>query len=87
MEKLQEKLDEILKRELKNGRTEQLETLSNGHVCGHVISTEFDNLDYTQRRHRIKGILEKHLSKDELLKISTLLTYTPDEWGVELKEL
>ncbi len=85
METLQNRLERLLTRELKDGQTD-LETLPNGHVCGHVISTEFKGKTYEQRRLRIKKLLEENLAGEELQEISTLLTYTPEEWAFEPKE-
>ncbi len=86
MPRLQEKLAKLLPDRLRNGQAD-LETLPNGHVSGHVISSEFEGKDYEQRRRRIREILdaaveEGRLSHADLLKVSTLLTYTPAEWSV-----
>jgi len=87
---LQTKLDSLLTGALKNARTD-LETLSNGHVSGHVISSEFDGLDYEERSQRIDEIVDQavennRLSREEALSISTLLTYTPAEWSVAVED-
>ncbi len=90
MEALAEKLKRILETALNDGRAE-LETLPNGHVCGQVIASEFDGKDYETRRKRIREVLDqaqtqRSLSAEDLSNISTLLTYTPDEWSVTLEE-
>ena len=82
MVSLQKKLESVLENGLKDGKTE-LETLSNAHVCGHVISSEFVDQSYEDRRKRIREIMEEHLENEELLKVSTLLMYTPEEWAFE----
>lgn len=81
MPALKKILNTVLTTELKDCVTD-LETLPNGHVCGHVVSSEFKRKSYAQRRNRIKKALELHLSKNQMLKVSTLLTYTPEEWSV-----
>lgn len=83
--KLERKLREIFRDKLAQGKAD-LETLPNGHVCGHVISSEFKNRDYEERRQRIDKVLDqcvKHklLTAGERSRISTLLTYTPAEWS------
>ena len=83
---LQLKLKKILEEGLRDGIAD-LETLPNGHVCGHVASTEFDGCDFEDSRKRIRVLLDRakaegRLTADELLKVSTLLTYTRDEWSV-----
>ena len=85
MDTLQSKLEGLLKTGLEDGQTD-LETLPNGHVCGHVISKEFEGASYEERRQRIREILEEKLDPAELASVSTLLTYTPEEWSYEPKE-
>ena len=85
METLEEKLKRVLERGLANGQTE-LETLPNGHVCGQVISTAFRGQDYEERRKLVKSVLDAGLTKDELMSVSTLLTYSPEEWSVSLED-
>lgn len=90
MVSLQEKLEAIFQKHLEDGNAE-LETLPNGHVCGHVITPEFDSKSYEERRARVRIILEKsveegNITDQERLNVSTLLTYTPDEYGVPLKD-
>ena len=82
METLQGKLEALLTRELQDGETD-LETLPNGHVCGHVISPEFQGKSYEERRRRIKEIIDPNLDRSELASVSTLLTYTLEEWSYE----
>jgi hypothetical protein len=83
---LQQKLNDVLVGGLKGGVAD-LETLANGHVCGHVISEEFEGLDFDDRRSRIRKLTDQavqdgRLRSDEVIQISTLLTYTPGEWTV-----
>ncbi len=85
-ERLQDKLARLIEQRLKRGKAD-LETLPNGHVCGHVISSEFEDKDYERRRVRIREMLDEALTEGELeqadlLSVSTLLTYTPEEWSV-----
>ena len=85
METLQGKLESILSRNLADGRTE-LETLPNGHVCGDVISSDFAGKSYEERRKHIRNILDGALSRDEVAQVSTLLTFTPQEWAYQPRE-
>lgn len=85
-EGLQDKLSKLIERRLENGMAD-LETLPNGHVSGHVISSEFEEKNYEQRRARIRQMLNEavaggELDRAEVLHVSTLLTYTPAEWAV-----
>jgi hypothetical protein len=86
---LADKLTRIIQSELEG--TVDLETLPNGHVCGHVVSPRFEDKDYQDRRLLIRDALLKHvqqgdLTDDEHGRVSTLLTYTPDEWNVVLSD-
>lgn len=85
MDSFKQKLTELFEGQLADGKAD-LETLANGHVCGHVVSSEFNAMTYEQRRARLKQITEQALRPEELLKISTLLTYTPEEWSVEIPD-
>lgn len=84
METPEEKLVSVLSSQLNDGHAE-LETLSNGHVCGFVVSSEFREKDYHERRQRIREVLEHSLTPDELAQVSTLLSYAPEEWSIQLE--
>jgi len=89
MASLKAKLKCIIKEDLKGEA--DLETQPNGDVCGHVISPLFEGKDYHDRRVLIREALLRHkqqgkLSDEERLHVSTLLTYTPDEWNVVLTD-
>jgi acid stress-induced BolA-like protein IbaG/YrbA len=62
-----------------------------GRVTGHVVAGEFDQLDYDARRKKIRAVIDQAVASGELtqtdaLSVSTLLTYTPDEWKVTLPD-
>jgi hypothetical protein len=83
---LRDRLARLIEDRLDDGKAD-LETLPNGHVSGHVVSSEFENQDYEQRRIRIREMLDDavrrgDLDPDDPPRISTLLTYTPAEWTV-----
>lgn len=84
---LQERLASVIEMALREGRAD-LETLPNGHVCGHVISPEFLDKTFEERRQYLRTIIEASdkLDDSDREKISTLLTYTPDEWSYEPSE-
>jgi acid stress-induced BolA-like protein IbaG/YrbA len=86
MPTLEEKLKNLLEANLADGLAD-LETLPDKQVCGHVVSSEFRGKDYGTRRQRIREVFEVarddgRLTAEEFLHISTLLTYTPEEWDV-----
>lgn len=89
MEALQEKLTRIIEEDLRG--TAELETLSNGRVTGDVICRQFEGKDYADRRAIIRDAINGridcgYLTPDEAANVSTLLTYTPDEWDVILTD-
>ncbi len=90
MQTLQERLKPLLESGLPDGEAD-LETLSNGHVCGHVISSAFEGLSYADRRQRIRAVLDRaenngELTAEDIRHVSTLLTYTPAEWSVVITD-
>lgn len=89
MSTLLEKLKAVVE-EMLDGEAD-LETLPNGHVCGHVISPHFRDKDYEDRRALIKQAIEEgrqagRLDATDVQRISTLLTYTPEEWSVAITD-
>lgn len=85
MATLAQRLKTLLEAALQDGFAE-LETLPNGHVSGDVVSAEFAGKDFESRRLRIRKVLESSnqagdLTSEDLANVSTLLTYTPDEWS------
>jgi acid stress-induced BolA-like protein IbaG/YrbA len=72
-------LTDLIEEHLSDGQAE-LEILPNGKVAGHVISSDFDDLSYETRLRNLKQLVDEHLSDDELACVSTLLTFTPEEW-------
>lgn len=77
---IQTKISDAFSRGLRDGRAD-LETPPNGHVCGHVISLEFEGLSHQDRYQRINKVLGESLTGEELALVGTLLTYTPEEWS------
>lgn len=90
MEALEEKLKRLLEANLADGVAD-LETLPGGKVSGNVVSSEFEDKDFDERRKRIREVLadcvkKNELADEEVLKISLFLTFTPDEWSVQLED-
>ena len=85
MASLEEKLSQALTRRLRDGQVD-LERLPNGRVVGHVVSSEFDGLSYDDRRKRLWQIIDEELTAEEARQVSTLLTYTPEEWNIPLQD-
>jgi acid stress-induced BolA-like protein IbaG/YrbA len=57
----------------------RLETTPSGNVGGFVISPRFSGLTHLDRQDVLWDELRKHLSPDQLRRIVSILTMTPDE--------
>lgn len=57
-----------------------LEVLPNNLIVGHIISPQFDDMDSAERFDFVQNVLRKNIRKEQRTRISTLLTYTPEEW-------
>jgi len=84
METLEHKIRRIVEENLTDGRAE-IETLPNGHISGDYIASDFVGRTYADRRALLRQIFEDHLSPDEIAQISTMLTYTPEEWNAPVE--
>ena len=76
---LKDKIERIVAEHFRDSRTD-LEVSFRGRVGGHIITPEFDEIDYDDRRHRVKALLREHLTPEEQLRISTLFFFTPYEY-------
>jgi acid stress-induced BolA-like protein IbaG/YrbA len=90
MDQVSAKVKEVLENGLE-GCEAFLDTEPNGRVTGHVVAREFDDLSYEDRRKCIRAVIEEavtsgRLTREDALSVSTLLTYTPDEWAVTLPD-
>ncbi len=83
MDPLVEKLNKVVTTEL-DGETSGLEVFPGGRIAGHVISPRFDGLEFEDRRALLRQVLESNFSRDELPRLSLLLTYSPQEWHLTL---
>ena len=78
MEKLMEKLQRILKKNFQ-GATVELEKSGSKKITGFLVWSRFKGMEQIKRQNRLWKVLEKELIQDELLRISTILTVTPEE--------
>jgi len=90
MDSVSEKIQRVLEDGLR-GCEALLDTEVNGRVTGHVVAREFDDLSYEDRRLRIRTVIDRAveagaITKEDALNVSTLLTYTPEEWTVTLPD-
>ncbi len=81
---LEKKIKKCIRRGLRDGHAE-LETLPSGRVSGFVVSSEFDGLDYDQRRLLLGALFDQELTPAERHNVGVLLTYSPAEWNVKLE--
>ena len=85
MDTLKERIEKLIAASLREGRAD-LETLPNGRIVGHIIARDFEDRSFEDRRRMLWGVLNSHLTAHEKMQVSTLLTYTPEEWDIPLRE-
>ena len=56
-----------------------LEAMPTGKIAGFVVSKTFEGMPQIERQQKIWSVLDKTFSPEQLLKIVTLITVTPDE--------
>jgi len=56
-----------------------LDVTTSGRVGGFFVSSDFAGMSQVDRQEKLWEHLEAHLSRDELVKIVSILTLTPDE--------
>ena len=56
-----------------------LESTSTGKVGGYVVSDKFRHKKQIKRQEMIWDVLEKELSKPDLMRVVSILTMTPAE--------
>jgi acid stress-induced BolA-like protein IbaG/YrbA len=84
MESVKDKLRRVIVENLREASAD-LETLPNGRIVGHIISSDFDGLSYAERRERLWRVIDEEMNREEVEQLSTLLTYTPEEWNIPLQ--
>ena len=83
MEPLIEKLTTLLKAEFDAADVQLMPTPYMGKVAGFLVWSGFEGLEQIKRQNRLWKVLRKKLTPEELLKVSAILTFTPEEWAVE----
>lgn len=57
----------------------ELEETSTKKVAGFIISKTFSEMDQLDRQNKVWNYMEKVLQQEEVMKIVSLVTVTPDE--------
>src|SRR5437773_813872 len=52
-------------------------------ILGFVVSSDFEGMGHRDRQSRLKSVLEKELTRDELRLLGPIVTMTPVEAEVE----
>ena len=78
MEALMEKVQNILATKFP-GASIELEKAGPNKVAGLLVWTRFKGVEQIKRQSRLWKVLEKELTAEELLRVSTILTVTPEE--------
>lgn len=64
------------------GASVKLEKAGPDKVAGFLVWTRFKGVEQITRQSRLWTVLEKELTAEELLRVSTILTLTPEEMPV-----
>ena len=78
MEKLMEKLQRVLKKNFQ-GASVELEKSGSNKIAGFLVWSRFKGMEQIKRQNRLWKVLEKELTQEELLRVSTILTVTSEE--------
>jgi acid stress-induced BolA-like protein IbaG/YrbA len=82
MGKLHQKLIRVLRQHLRDLQ-DALDDLPGGRVSGVIVSSSFDSLSYQARQQRLKAILERELTAEELSAVGAIAALTPAEASVK----
>ena len=81
MEELIKRLRQLLERVFP-GATVELEVAAPEKVGGFLIWNGFDQVDQVERQRRLWTAIRDELSREDQLRITAILTLTPDERSV-----
>jgi hypothetical protein len=79
MEEFIQQLTEILKEEFPGSNPELKHASPLQKVGGYLIWNGFDGMEQIDRQRRLGAAIRKRLSISEQVKITTILTLTPEE--------
>jgi len=77
---IEQRIKEIIERELPNSKANIERDTDSEKVGGRVIWAGFAGNTSLRRQNRIFGLLRRELSTSEARDISFIFTYTPDEY-------
>jgi acid stress-induced BolA-like protein IbaG/YrbA len=55
-------------------------------LAGSIISETFKGKSARQRQNMIRGALDAELGADSVQEVGTILTYSPEEWNIDLPD-
>ena len=84
MDSLKKKIKDLLETNFP-GATFETEKSGPDKVAGFLIWSRFKGIEQIKRQSRLWKFLEKQLNAGELLRVSTILTMTPEEMPVPQK--
>jgi len=81
---LKKKLHQVLEKEFQDASVE-LEKSGIDKVAGFLIWKGFEKVEQIERQEKLWHVLENNLKPEELLHVSVILTLTPNEKPVPMK--
>ena len=82
MEELMNRLRNLLDAEFPEAKVELEQASPAEKVGGFLIWSGFDGMEQIERQQRLADVIRSKLSRDDQIRITAILTVTPDERSV-----
>ena len=82
MEKLRQKVLDLLKSEFSGSEVQLDEPKEDERIFGYLIWDGFAELDQLDRQRQVWNLLRRELDREDQRSVLAILTVTPDELGV-----
>ena len=82
MEELMNRLRNLLEAEFPEAKVELEQASPAEKVGGFLIWSGFDGMEQIERQQRLADVIRSKLSRDDQIRITAILTVTPDERSV-----
>ncbi len=79
MEKLIDRLENVLKRVFRGATTELEVVRPGGKIGGFLIWSGFEGVEQIDRQRELARVIHEKLRVDDLSRVTTILTMTPEE--------
>lgn len=80
MDPLVEEIEDIFRRELPGSEPALEAFAASTKVGGYLVWNGFSGKEQTERQSSVRRVMRQHLSPEDLVRVSLVLTLTPNEW-------